>query len=214
VRILIIPALFISLGLLLAFLFGERLDIPDSMEESQVWLQSFGNIAWAVGAGMIIGDVVLPLPSDATIFTLGFIYGGLLGGLIGGTAATISGLLGYGIVRALGEKGALFLIGEADLARARGFYTRWGFITIAMGRAIGGPAEYLVVLAGLTRIPFRTVLLGIVTGSYSAAFCMGFLGAYALVEPELAILLAVGLIVLLIAGFRLFHKYKAHEEAP
>ena len=161
---------------------------------------------------MIIGDAVFPLPSDATIFTLGFIYGGLMGGLVGGTAATIAGLLGYGITRALGEKGALFLVGEKDLARARRFYGRWGFVTIALGRAIGGPAEYLVVLAGLTRIPFTTVLAGILTGAYTAAFCMAFLGAYAVVNPWLAVALAVALLGGLIGGFKLLHARHDEEE--
>ena len=124
----------------------------------------------------------------------------------------MAGLLGYGIVRALGEKGAVFLVGEKDLARARDFYGRWGFATIALGRAIGGPAEYLVVVAGLTQIPFRTVFLGIITGAYCGGFSMSFLGAYALVQPELAVVLAVALIVLLSGGFHLFHKYRKNEE--
>ena len=82
-RILIIPALFIGVGFLVLFLMGDSLNFPESVEESQAWLQSFGGVAWAVGAGLIVGDAILPLPSDATIFTLGFIYGGFLGGLVG-----------------------------------------------------------------------------------------------------------------------------------
>jgi len=88
-----------------------------------------------------------------------------------------AGLLGYFIARLLGERGVVFLLGETDLERTRHFYERWGFACIAFGRAIGGPAEYLVVVSGLTRIPFRTVFLAILTGAYSAAFCMSLLGA-------------------------------------
>ena len=62
----------------------------------------------------------------------------------------------------MGERGTVFLVGETDLERTRHFYERWGFARIAVGRVIGGPAEYLVVVAGLTRIPFRTVFLAIV----------------------------------------------------
>jgi|CoawatStandDraft_6_1074263.scaffolds.fasta_scaffold79920_1 membrane protein DedA with SNARE-associated domain len=82
--------------------------------------------------------------------------------MIGGTAASIASLLGYFIARLLGERGAVFLVGKTDLERTRHFYERWGFACTAFGRAIGGPAEYLVVVAGLTRIPFRTVFLAIV----------------------------------------------------
>ena len=208
-RILIIPALFISFGLLMLFLFGDRLVFPESVEESQLWLQGYGDIAWAVGAGMIIGDAVLPLPSDATIFTLGFIYGGFLGGLIGGTAASIAGLLGYGIARDLGEKGARFLVGDKDLERTRHFYARWGFLAIALGRAIGGPAEYLVVVDGLTPMPFRSVLAAIMTGAYATAFCMSYLGAFALSDPLLAVLLGVTLLLALIGMFHLLQRRHA-----
>jgi len=208
-RILIIPALFLSIGALVVWLFGERLEFPESIAESQAWLQSFDSFAWAVGSALIIGDAVLPIPSDATIFSMGVIYGGFVGGVIGGTASSIAGLLGYGVTRLLGEKGAVFLVGEKDLHRARVFYERWGFAAIALGRAIGGPAEYLVVVAGLTRIPFQKVLAAILTGAYSAAFCMSFLGAYSLIEPWLAIGLAV---LLLLALMGVFHLIRRHHE--
>lgn len=201
-RILIIPALFMSLGALAVVLSGESLAFPESVKELQTLLQSHANIAWLVGAALIIGDAVLPLPSDPTIFALGLIYGGLLGGLIGGTAASIAGLMGYGICRLLGERGARLLVGEKDLARARLFYERWGFAAIALGRAIGGPAEYLVIVAGLTPMPFTRVLGAILTGAYSAAFCMSFLGVYALTQPYLALLAAIGVVVGLMGLFK------------
>ena len=200
-RILIIPALFMLLGALLVFLAGDSLNFPESIEESHAWLQSFDKIAWLVGSGLIIGDGILPLPTDATIFTLGFIYGGFLGGLIGGTAGTLAGLMGYGAARLLGEKGAEFLVGKSDLQRARSFYSRWGFFAVALGRAIGGPAEYLVVIAGLTDMPFHKVLLGILIGAYSAGFCMSYLGAYALMNPVYAVAGAILLVLALIGVF-------------
>ena len=199
---------------MIVFFSGESLEFPDSIEASQAWLQGFDEFAWAVGAGMIIGDAVLPLPSDATIFSMGIIYGGLLGGMIGGTAASIAGLLGYFTARLLGERGAVFLVGETDLERTRHFYERWGFACIAFGRAIGGPAEYLVVVAGLTRIPFRTVFLAILTGAYGSAFCMSFLGAWSLVEPWLAMGLATLLVLVLIGVFQLLQRRHKRQVLP
>ncbi|MFT4518905.1 MAG: putative membrane protein YdjX (TVP38/TMEM64 family) [Halioglobus sp.] len=211
-RILLIPFLFILIGGAVVFFVGPALQFPESISEFQVWLKGFDEWAWAAGSMMIIGDSLLPIPSDPTVFTLGLIYGGLIGGLVGGTAATIAALIGYSITRSLGEEGATFLIGEKDLQRARGFYERWGFMTVALGRAIGGPAEYLVVVAGLTAMPFRKVLLAIVTGAYPTAFCMSFLGAYSMAEPYIAVTLAVALVLSLIGGFHLFRRFSERGE--
>ena len=202
-RILLIPLLFMTIGGLVVWAAGPSLQFPENVAEFQLWLQGYDQWAWAAGSAMIIGDALLPLPSDPTIFTMGLIYGGLWGGIIGGTAATVAALIGYSIARALGKKGALFLVGEKDLARAHHFYQKWGFMAVALGRAIGGPAEYLVIVAGLTPMPFRKVFLAIITGAYPTAFCMSFLGAYSVASPVTAVVLAVVLILLLIGLFRL-----------
>lgn len=199
------------IGSLVVYIAGPSLEIPESTLEFQQWLQQFGRYAWAVGGATILGDALLPLPSDPAIFTLGLIYGGLIGGLVGGTAATLAGLIGYGIARALGEKGAAFLVGEKDLARAENFYARWGFAAVALGRAIGGPAEYLVVVAGLTDMPFRRVATAIVCGAYPAAFCIASLGAYSIANPTVAVALAVTLVLCLMGGFQLIRRRYENE---
>ena len=208
-RILLLPLLFFSLGALIVFFVGPALEFPESYADFLTWLESFEQWAWLAGSLMIIGDAVLPLPSDPTIFSFGLLYGGLLGGFIGGTAATIAGLLGYGLARLLGERGALFLVGEKDLGKTRSFYDSWGFAAVALGRAIGGPAEYLVVVAGLTHMPFVKVLSAILTGAYSAAFCISFLGAYSRINPILAVLLAIALVLSLMGLFKLI--LRRHE---
>ena len=105
-------------------------------------------------------------------------------------------------------------MGETDLERTRHFYERWGFGCIAFGRAIGGTAEYLVVVAGLTRIPFRSVFLAKLTGAYSSAFCMSFLGAWSLVEPWFAMGLAALLVLVLIGVFHPLQRHHKRQVVP
>jgi hypothetical protein len=58
------------------------------------------------------------------------------------------------------------------------------------------------------------VFLAILTGAYSAAFCMSFLGAWSLVEPWLAMGLAAALVLVLIGVFYLLHRYHSRQVAP
>lgn len=190
-RLLLIPLLFISLSGLVALLLGSRLEIPGSFEEAVVWLRSFERWAWLVAMAVILGDFLLPLPSIPAIVTLGIIYGPLLGGLLGGIATTSAGLLGFGLTRALGRRGALFLVGEKDLARAQRFYDRWGVYAVALGRALGGPLEWLVLIAGISRMPFRRVLVALLAGGFSASFVTAWLGDLAVDRPGLAITLVL-----------------------
>jgi len=201
-RILLLPLIFISIGGLYFVFFGDIYPIPESPEDLLISLKSYKNQAWIVAICIIIGDVILPLPSDITIFTLGMLYGPLKGGALGSLATFIAGIIGFYIARLMGEKGALFLLGENDLAKANRFYEKWGFLAVALGRAIGGPAEYLVITAGLTKMKPVKVITAIFIGGVSSSFCMAYLGSQASGSPYLAVLAAVTLVVLLLAIFR------------
>jgi uncharacterized membrane protein YdjX (TVP38/TMEM64 family) len=197
VRLLLIPLCFVLLSALAALVLGERLEIPGSFAEAVAWLRSFERWAWAVAMAVIIGDFLLPLPSTPALVSLGIIYGPLLGGLLGGIATTSAGLLAFGLTRALGRRGALALVGEQDLARAQRFYDRWGIYAVALGRAIGGPLEWLVLIAGISGMPFARALAALLAGGFSAAFVTAWLGDLAVDRPALALTLVLVLAVAL-----------------
>ena len=196
-RLLLIPLLFVLLSSLIALALGSQIEVPGSFAEAVAWLRSFERWAWAVAMGVIIGDFLLPLPSTPALVTLGIIYGPLLGGLLGGIATTSAGLLAFGVTRALGRRGALFLVGARDLALAQRFYDRWGIYAVVLGRAIGGPAEWLILVAGISRMPFSRVLVALVVGGFSASFVTAWLGDLAVNRPLLAITFVILLAVFL-----------------
>jgi uncharacterized membrane protein YdjX (TVP38/TMEM64 family) len=193
VRLLLIPLLFILLSALLALVLGDRVELPESFAEAVAWLRSFERWAWAVAMAVIIGDFLLPLPSTPALVTLGIIYGPLLGGVLGGIATTTAGLLAFGLTRALGRRGALYLVGEQDLARAQRFYDRWGVYAVALGRALGGPLEWLVLIAGISGMPALRASVALLVGGFSAAFVTAWLGDLAVDRPALAITLVLAL---------------------
>jgi uncharacterized membrane protein YdjX (TVP38/TMEM64 family) len=200
VRLLFFPVTLLIIGSTLAYVFSDQLIFPEDYDAVVDWLRSHGDYAWAVGAAVILGDALLPLPSAPAMFAMGVIYGPLLGALISGTAMVFSGLIGYGAIVLLGRRGAEFIVGKDDLAHTERFYERWGTVAVIFGRAIGGFAEWAVIFAGLSKMPFTRVLAAICVGAYVASGVVATLGALSVFRPEIAIgisLAILGLIVLL-----------------
>ncbi len=203
-RLLLIPLAFLAFGLTFMTTIGSGLEVPESMDEVAEWLRGYGPWAWAVAALVIAADSVLPMPTAPAMFVLGVIYGPLLGGFIGSAASTLAGAIGFGLVRFLGPRGARWVVGDADVARAEGFYDRYGLTAIVLGKAVGGPAEWVVLIAGLSRMPTSHVLLAIAVGAVPAGFVMATLGAMAIDRPWLSFGLTVGIAAAVVfAGQRL-----------
>ena len=199
-RLLLFPIILFALGGTLAWVFADQLAMPEDYAELVTWLRAQGDYAWAVGLLLILGDALLPVPSAPAMFAMGVIYGPVLGTLISGTAMVLASLIGYGSLKLLGRGAAVRIIGEADLERTERFYERWGMIAVIFGRAIGGPAEWAVIFAGLSNMPFRKVLGAISIGAYVASAVVASLGAMSVFEPALALaisLTALAAIVLL-----------------
>jgi len=199
---------------LLAWTLGDRLILPEDFDEVVVWLRSHGEYAWAVGGSLILADALLPVPSTAAMFSMGIIYGPLLGGLVCGAASVLAGLMGFSATRILGRRGAIFLVGEKDLERTEAFYHRWGLYAVVFGRAIGGPAEWVVILAGLSKMPFLEVLGALCLGGFVSGMVMAALGAVAVTQPLLAMAVtSVLLATMFFAGYWMT-KSVSDEAAP
>ena len=193
-RLLIFPAVLLGLSSFLFWGLGDRLAFPGEFDEVVVWLRAQGDYAWAVGAGVILADAILPAPSTLTTFAMGIIYGPLLGGAIGGCASVLAGLLGFGATRLLGRRAAVWLVGEKDLARTQAFYERWGLYAVVFGRAIGGPVEWAVIFAGLSKLRFLPVLGALCLGGFGSSLVMAALGAMAVTQPLTAVAISGGLL--------------------
>ena len=77
------------------FLWGARFDEALSLEGSREWLLARGRWAWAAGIGLLVGDIVLPIPSTVVMSAIGLIYGWLLGGLVSAAGSMLSGIAAH-----------------------------------------------------------------------------------------------------------------------
>src|SRR5690606_1979321 len=138
--------LSLMLFFLAGFLVATALDIP--LFTGTEWIEDYAReSAVLILNGLLIGDVVLPIPSSLLM-----VANGALLGLVGGAVATlVSTLLGGALAFWLGRRGAPWLmarISPRERLMAERFFERWGGMTVLMSRPVPIIAETVGVLAG------------------------------------------------------------------
>lgn len=189
-RLALVIVALVALMLVPVLIFDDEIDAYFVGEEGLRRLQEYGGWAWLVAIGLIVSDLVLPVPSTAVIAALGMMYGPWLGGLIGGIGSTVAGLVAYGGCRLLGKRVLDVLVGEANLDRLRRFFERYGLWTIALSRWLPLLPEALCCLAGMARMSFGPFLAALACGSVAMGLAFGFLGMTYLDRPVVGLVIS------------------------
>lgn len=161
------------------FIWHEEMDAYFASEGYQRWLLSVKPFAWLIGIALIVGDLVLPVPTPPVMATLGTLYGTVLGGLIASVGSVLAGLTAYGLARAFGDKGARMIASEEELVEFRRFFDNWGAAGIIASRALPILPEVLTLLAGLAGMHLGRFVLSLVLGSLPVGLLMAFAGDWA-----------------------------------
>ena len=179
----------VALTLVPALVLDDEIDAALGGEAGLARLRSYGPWAWLAGIGLIVADLVLPVPSTAVISALGMLYGPWLGGLIGGAGSALAGVVAYAAGRWVGGPALRLFVGPAEMARLPRFFARYGLWAIALSRWMPLLPEALCGLAGVARMRAGPFLAALSCGSFAMGFAFGSLGAHYLDRP------AAGLIV-------------------
>jgi len=186
-RLLLIFLAFAALLLVPFFIWGDAFEAAYAGESSVRWLRGLGAWGWAAAVGLLVADLVLPVPATAVMTALGFVYGALLGGLVGAAGSFLAGAAAYGLARALGRGAAVRLAGEKDLVRAERFFNHAGGWAVAASRWMPILPEAVACLAGMARMPARRFFLSLACGSVPMAFTFAALGSAGRERPVLAL---------------------------
>lgn len=181
--VLMLSAIFVAPLLI----FGDTFDVALSGDAATKRLQEYGAWAWAAGAGLIVADLVLPIPATAVMAALGYMYGTWIGGFVGAIASITAGLIAFCATRVMGRRAALFLVGERDLMRAETFFQKRGGFAVAMSRPMPLLPEVIACLAGLAGMPFKTFFVSLCCGSLPTGAAFAAIGAMGIDRPSLAI---------------------------
>jgi len=153
---------FIVFGLILFFVFGD-------LAVDRAWLNSLGAWSWIVAVGLMIADILLPIPNTLIITLMGQSYGPFVGGLIGTLGSFSAGVIAYGMTRMLGRRFANWLLGD-ELKSAEKFFYQSGSFAVACSRWLPLLPEAISCMAGLARMPFGKYCVALLCGSVPMCF--------------------------------------------
>lgn len=197
---------FIVLAVAVALPFliwGEAFERTLAEDGARAWLGGTSRYAWAVGLGLLVADLLLPVPNTAVMAGLGAVYGTALGGAIATVGSVLSGLVGYGLCRAWGRSAARRLIGEDGLAEGERLFGRLGGWLVASSRWLPIFPEVVACMAGLSRMRFSLFAAALVCGAAPMGFIMAFAGHTGADRPVVTLLACALLPLLLWGGVRL-----------
>ncbi len=150
-------------------------------------LESFGSWAWLVGLALLVGDLLIPVPSTVIMSGLGYVYGVTLGGVLASLGALGSAVTGYTLCRWMGEPMAARLAGERGLNQGRSVFDRCGSWLVALSRWLPVLAEVIACLAGMTRMSRKRFLFAASCGCIPMGFAFAWVGHLGERSPGIAL---------------------------
>src|SRR5215211_3160528 len=150
------------------FLIVEALGVP-LLSDPTPWMKHGGVVAASVGVGLLIADVVLPVPSSIVMVAHGalfFVLWGAMLSLIGSVGAAV-------FAYAIGRRGGRLLdrvVTVAERERASSVLARWGVLAIIVTRPLPLRAETVAIMAGASSMTWRALVVASVAGCVPPAF--------------------------------------------
>jgi uncharacterized membrane protein YdjX (TVP38/TMEM64 family) len=189
--------LTLSMMVLFLVLFGlaEWLHLP-LLADPDPWLSRGGWIAALIGFGLLVSDVLLPVPSSLVMIAHGALFGVTLGTLLSLAGSLGAALFGF----ALGRRGGSLLarlVPEDERRRADALLQRWGDLAVVVTRPVPILAETLAILAGASPMKWGRMVAATLAGSLPAALLYAVTGATARSLDNVALVFAL---VLAVAG--------------
>lgn len=163
--------------LLLLFGVVEALEVPLLTDPAPA-LSSKALAAAVVGVGLLMADVVLPVPSSLVMLAHGAAFGVVVGAALSLAGSLGAALLGLG----LGRRGAALLdrvVPQHERRRADALLARWGTLAIVVTRPVPLLAETTVLLAGASGVGWARTAAAAALGSLPAAVLYALAGAAA-----------------------------------
>ncbi len=171
-------------------LWGDRLEAFFSGDGTLDWFRSFGGWAWAAAIGLMLADILLPIPGTAVMAAMGIIYGPVWGGLISAAGSILAGALAYGICRTVKRERVLWLTSADGMERIEYLFERWGGWLVAASRWLPVLPEMVAILAGLAAMPARTFLPALACGSVPLGFAYATAGHLGADRPAVTLIVA------------------------
>ena len=141
-------ALGIAVFVLITFLIVEALGISLLTDPSDQ-LDKGGAWAALLGIGLLLVDILVPVPSSLVMTAQGALYGVALGTLFSWIGSTGAGLMGFWVGRRSSRLINRF-VSESERTAANRLIDRWGGFALIASRPLPILAETTAITAGTT----------------------------------------------------------------
>lgn len=163
----------IVVALVLAFAAVEAAGVG-VLSDPRAAMSDGGAFAAVVGVGLLIGDVVVPVPSSLVMLAHGALFGvglGTLLSLLGTVGAAVAGVwIGRRSERLLG-------VSAGERRRAQDLVDRWGAVAVVATRPVPVLAEAVVIMAGAAGASALQVAVAAAAGGLPAAVLYALAGS-------------------------------------
>jgi uncharacterized membrane protein YdjX (TVP38/TMEM64 family) len=193
-------------------LWGEAWAGRFTFDGAIAWLKEYGRWAWLAGILLLVLDIVLPVPGTLVMAGLGYLYGSVAGGLISVMGSFLSGATGYWLCRAMGERGAIKILGQTDYEKGARTFERVGGWLVVLSRWLPVFPEVIACMAGLNRMSAGKFHLALLSSALPMGFVYAAIGQAGSENPTLAMVLSAGLPPLIWLGVRPFFDRKRKLE--
>lgn len=143
------------------------------------WAAEPGPGTAALVAGLLIVDIVLPVPSSLVMVASGSLLGVLWGSLVALVGSLGGQWLGYELARRYGRAAAVRMVGPVELDRVGAVMARHGAVAVVVTRALPIVLETVSVVAGLAGMRRSTFLLAALAGTAPIVLVYAWAGAVA-----------------------------------
>ena len=177
------------------FVIVEALGVP-LLSDPLPWMRHGGVVAACIGVGLLIADVLLPVPSSIVMVAHGALFGVLWGTILSLLGSVGAAAFGF----AIGRRGGALLervVTPAERARASSILVRWGTLAIIVTRPVPLLAETVAIMAGASSMRWRAMFVASLAGSLPPALLYALTGAAVANLQSTALMFGV---VLLVAG--------------
>lgn len=176
---------------LLLFLIINALDVRLLIDPTP-WMASASWQVALIGTGLLVVDVLLPVPSSLVMIAHGVLFG-----IWRGTLLSLSGSVGATLVGfAIGRRGGKLMdrcLSRHERERADFLLRRWGGLAIIVTRPVPVLAETTAIIAGSTTMSWRMALISSIAGSLPPAVVYAVAGAKATSLNESVLVFMLGL---------------------
>lgn len=162
----------------------------------------------AIVAALLFADLIIAVPTLATLLLAGYFIGAGFGALAGAIGLMAAGICGYWISRHYGDALVVHIVKDTqEREKAADTFRRHGPVVILLARAMPILPEVSACMAGLTRMGFLKFLALWSVNVIPYCLIAAYAGSVSTLDnPTPAIFTAIGLSTFFWSGWAIFNR--------